>query len=246
MKQVIRTKPIAEQVADILQDRIFSRIYPINARMPSEDDLADELQVSRATVRSALSHLAAIGLVDRRQGDGTYPQTPAVELHLQPVKNWDIERQIRESGRDPSMSVIDFQERPPNTEEAEKLKLQNNKPILFISRMFYADRKPVGLIENCLPLAAIKQPLTKAEAALSPVEFFKRCLATPIQKGQSRFTASLADLRLAGLFEIPQGDPLLYLTSLVVDSNEVPIIYAREIYPGSEGFSLQLHINPSF
>ena len=72
-----RPKSITTQVSDLLAERIRSQEYAPGSRLPSESDLALQLGVSRATVRSALARLATQGLVLRKQGNGTY-----VNAHL--------------------------------------------------------------------------------------------------------------------------------------------------------------------
>ncbi|MDX9863592.1 MAG: GntR family transcriptional regulator [Anaerolineaceae bacterium] len=76
-----RRQPITEQVISLLRGRIRSREYG-DGRLPSESELALEMEVSRATIRTALSRLEAEGLVNRRQGDGTY-----VNQRIRDVKN---------------------------------------------------------------------------------------------------------------------------------------------------------------
>ena len=64
--------PLYHQVAGILRQRIEEGVYPAGARLNSEDELAVEFDVSRATVRQAMSELALEGRVIRRRGRGTF------------------------------------------------------------------------------------------------------------------------------------------------------------------------------
>jgi GntR family transcriptional regulator len=64
--------PLYHQVAGILRQRIDEGVYPAGVRLNSEDELAAEFDVSRATVRQAMSELALEGLVVRRRGRGTF------------------------------------------------------------------------------------------------------------------------------------------------------------------------------
>jgi len=59
--------PLYHQVAGILRQRIEEGVYPAGMRLNSEDELAVEFDVSRATVRQAMSELATEGLVVRRR-----------------------------------------------------------------------------------------------------------------------------------------------------------------------------------
>ncbi len=63
---------IQAQVESFLVTRIESGAWKIGARIPSERDLAVELDVSRTTVRNAILALTARGLFERSVGQGTF------------------------------------------------------------------------------------------------------------------------------------------------------------------------------
>lgn len=67
-----RPLTIVEQASQILRKRIREGVYAPGERLPSEDELAEEMGISRTTLRAAMSALVAEGLVVRRQGAGTY------------------------------------------------------------------------------------------------------------------------------------------------------------------------------
>ncbi|WP_320203213.1 GntR family transcriptional regulator [Agrobacterium rosae] len=60
-----------EQVARELTARVAEGVYPLGSTLPSEPALAEELGVSRSTVRAALSELQQLGMVSRRPALGT-------------------------------------------------------------------------------------------------------------------------------------------------------------------------------
>jgi len=76
MQPNFRPKQIYEQVADQIRASILSGQYPPGARLPSERDLAQRLQVSRPAVREAIGALQNVGLVITRHGSGTYVTGP--------------------------------------------------------------------------------------------------------------------------------------------------------------------------
>jgi GntR family transcriptional regulator len=65
---IIQTRSVADQVEEILRERIRNATYPPGSRMPSESDLSGDFGVSRATVRTVLAKLAFNGLIIRKQG----------------------------------------------------------------------------------------------------------------------------------------------------------------------------------
>ncbi|GAA2721002.1 FadR/GntR family transcriptional regulator [Actinocorallia aurantiaca] len=67
-----RRTPLFEQVVGQLREQITSGRWPVGSRIPIEPELAEQLGVARGTVREAVRALAHNGLLDIRQGSGTY------------------------------------------------------------------------------------------------------------------------------------------------------------------------------
>lgn len=67
-----RRPGLIDQAVDALRARIVSGAWPVGSRIPTEPALAEMLGVGRNTVREAVQALVHAGLVERRQGSGTY------------------------------------------------------------------------------------------------------------------------------------------------------------------------------
>jgi len=63
---------LTEQVVRQIQARIESGEWPVGMRIPPEPELVKQLGVSRNTIREAVRALGHAGLLEARQGDGTY------------------------------------------------------------------------------------------------------------------------------------------------------------------------------
>ncbi|GED99346.1 FadR/GntR family transcriptional regulator [Gordonia crocea] len=61
-----------EQVTEDLRGRIAAGEWAVGERIPTEPELADLLDTSRNTLREAVGALVHAGVVERRQGSGTY------------------------------------------------------------------------------------------------------------------------------------------------------------------------------
>lgn len=68
---------LADQVASLLEDRILDGTFSPGEQLPTEAELADEMQVSRTVIRDAVRALAARRLLDVRQGLGTIVTIPS-------------------------------------------------------------------------------------------------------------------------------------------------------------------------
>lgn len=78
----LNTKKKYEEVTEILHEKIRNGELKTGEKLDSVDQMAEQLQVSRSAVREALAALKAIGLVEIKQGSGTYVKAIA-EKHLQ-------------------------------------------------------------------------------------------------------------------------------------------------------------------
>lgn len=67
-----RRTGLVDQVIDQLRDTVTAGEWPVGTRIPIEPELADQLGVGRNTVREAVRALAHSGILEVRQGDGTY------------------------------------------------------------------------------------------------------------------------------------------------------------------------------
>lgn len=68
-----RSRPVlAERVYHLLYSRILNGDYPVNQKLPSEKELAEEFGVSRPVLRTALERLREQGVIHSRQGAGSY------------------------------------------------------------------------------------------------------------------------------------------------------------------------------
>ena len=67
-----RRSALSEQVIAALRQQITSGEWPVGSRIPTEPELVEQLGVARNTVREAVRALAHNGLLDIRQGSGTY------------------------------------------------------------------------------------------------------------------------------------------------------------------------------
>ncbi|MGG2465259.1 FadR/GntR family transcriptional regulator [Streptomyces sp. RGM 3693] len=67
-----RRSALADQVIAQLRAQITSGDWPVGSRIPTEPELVEQLGVARNTVREAVRALAHNGLLDIRQGSGTY------------------------------------------------------------------------------------------------------------------------------------------------------------------------------
>ena len=70
--KTISKRNISDVVYEQLMENLIAGEWKPGDKLPSENELAAQLQVSRISVRSALQRLSSLGLVESRQGEGTF------------------------------------------------------------------------------------------------------------------------------------------------------------------------------
>ncbi|HZK85571.1 MAG TPA: FadR/GntR family transcriptional regulator [Desulfosporosinus sp.] len=81
----IKTKKIYEQIVDQIGLLVAEGQLKPGDRLPSERELVERFQVSRASIREAISALELMGLIEVRSGEGTYIRQVNIDSVIAPL-----------------------------------------------------------------------------------------------------------------------------------------------------------------
>ena len=230
MAFIERQKPIAEQVRALLRERIRRHEYDADQRLPSEESLSSELNVSRATLRTALASLATEGLVTRRQGDGTYINKHVIEINTRFEGIWEFTQLIENSGRTPFIKVIGNSLRLANQQEADALGLPSDAPVLALERLFLADNTPVIYSINVLPQSIIKKPYPQDALTMPILRFLDQYCGQQYAYAVADISATIADETLDKILHVGVGKPLLCFDEIFYNLDGDPLVFAANHY----------------
>jgi len=76
---------VSDKVFEQIKTMIISKEWPPGTKLPSEIKLGELFGVSRVSIRTALQQLSTIGLVEIRNGEGTFVNEPNVSNILTPL-----------------------------------------------------------------------------------------------------------------------------------------------------------------
>jgi len=82
----IQPKSISEQVFEQLRDLIFRGYFKPGEKLPPERELASSLGVSRPTIKTAITKLVNKGLVEQRQGHGSFVRSQRSQYLDNPLR----------------------------------------------------------------------------------------------------------------------------------------------------------------
>lgn len=81
----IKTQKIYEQIVDQIGQLVAEGHLKPGDRLPSERELVERFQVSRASIREAISALEMMGLIEVRSGEGTYIRQVNIDSVVAPL-----------------------------------------------------------------------------------------------------------------------------------------------------------------
>ena len=84
--------PAYMKIHDQIKKDIDEGNWKIGERLPSERDLAEEFEVSRMTLRQAISLLVEEGVLERRVGSGTFVSSTRVQEKMRGTTSLTVEQ----------------------------------------------------------------------------------------------------------------------------------------------------------
>jgi GntR family transcriptional regulator len=209
-------QPLYQQLQRGLREAIEKRILGPDDALPSERQLAEDLGISRITVRKAIDGLASEGLLVSRQGSGNFVSS---RIDKNFAKLTSFSEDMRARGRNPRSVWLKRSEGTVTPEESLKLALSPGTLVFRFHRLRFADDEPMSIElatidASCLPsLDAVEDSLYDAleHVGNRPVRALQRLhslLLTPEQAKLLKARAGDAGLFVERLGYLRDGRPV--------------------------------------
>jgi DNA-binding GntR family transcriptional regulator len=220
----------------LLRDLVAGKLR-VGTKLVNEQGLATRFDVSRSSVREAVSALVTAGYLERHHGSGTFVVSlPGPRHALDATLSYT--HMIAEAGMTPGMRVLSIESRAASDDEVEALNLNEDERIRRLERLRTADGRPVIYSVDIIPerfisdvadraftrslydvLSSIDEPVISANAVLSPI---------------------IADQRLSKLLRVKTGSALQQIIEVDYNKSGQPIVFSSEWHvPGI--FELRVH-----
>ena len=190
----------------------------------SERELMRLAGVSRATVRQALASLMRGGLLERRQGRGTFVAQPKIEQELHAV--YSFAEQMAALGRTMRDKVLrrEVVAAPPDI--AALLHVEPGERLIQIQRLRLVDEIPLTLDSSFIPHALCPE-LLHAELDGSLYRLLAERYALPPLRATDTLESTVADRATAYHLQVAPGAPLLYVERVALTHNDLPLQVGR-------------------
>jgi GntR family transcriptional regulator len=223
----VAKKRLSFRVRDDLLSRIASgRIQP-GAKLPPEPELAEEMGVSRPTLREALRSLEEDGFVTRTSGAGTYATyRPRLRNNLD--VNFGVTEAIRAAGMQPGTSESSVHTGAATDEEASILDLHEGDPVVRLERVRTADGRAVVFSVDVVAASRVgAAELSSMPLDGSVYELLERH-GTSVEHGVVSLEPARADRALAKRLAVKPGGLLLYLRQVDYGREGEPLLLSHE------------------
>ena len=242
-----KSAPLAQQAADEILSGIRSgRLANEDGLLPSEAELSQRFEVSRATIREALAKLEHAGVIIRKHGVGTFvaPPQPVIDAGLEELES--LETLAERMGLATHMSKSSIEERAASAAEAVRLQLTPSDQVLSVARVILTGKQPVAYLIDIVPLPYLRQHDLADNFNGSVLDLF-------LQRGQPALSHSRTDIipvaaddAIARKLKIKAGSTLLKLEAQLFTRDSKVADYSLSYFvPGHFHFHVVRRIGKS-
>lgn len=211
-----RGGPLYLRLRRSIEDAVKTGVIHPGDALPSERDIAAVAEISRVTVRKAVQHLVADGLLIQRHGSGTFvaPQVKRVEQSLSSLTSFTEDMARR--GMVLTSQWLDRGLYDPSPEETITLGLSSGEKVARVSRLRIADGNPLAIERASLAASVLPDPnaidtslyAKLGETGHRPVRAIQRIAAVNLDSADAGLllvAAGAASLRIERMSYLASG-----------------------------------------
>ena len=221
--------PAYQQVADQIKSHILGGELAAGGRLPPESELTNGSKLSRVTIRKGLEVLENEGLVERKQGLGTFVRHP-IRQELSSTRT--ITEVLLAKGIRPQVKVLSFDHVRPPEEVSRALSLTRNQKVIMAKRLYLSEGDPVALLYIFLPMEFREQAeVLRSETFSTETTYtiWERA-GVPISGATHSIRAGRADKEDAKALAVQRGDPVLILDRVTYGKDGRPLEFVMYHY----------------
>lgn len=211
------------QMCSILREQIENLEWPVGSQMPTEDELCRKYDVSKATVRMAITELARTGYLRKLQGKGTFVIHSMPDLGIT-IKTTLTENLFREAVNAHKELLVRGVKKPP---EDIKSHLKTDDNIYYILCKRVVNGEAAYLEESFLPLDVVPN-IDEVDVCHMPFyEMMQQRATKKIWKVVQMVEMTMMNNDTATILGRSNGSSMLLLHRLIIGRDEKLIAYTR-------------------
>ncbi|MEM5583816.1 MULTISPECIES: GntR family transcriptional regulator [unclassified Roseibium] len=234
-----KSTPRYIQLANWIRHLISDSYWVGGDALPPERELALTTGLSRITIRKALELLSKEGLLQQRQGSGTYVHSPEMRIEQPLSALSSFSNDMESIGRTPSVKWITRDIRFPSPTESMILGMSPDEKILRLHRLRLAEGQPLAIELAVVPVSIIPE-LDQIGNSLYDALKAVNCMP---EKALQRMRACCVPRFEAEHLNCAEGDPVLYIERVSHLGTGKAVEYTRSYYRGDRyDFLVELNV----
>jgi GntR family transcriptional regulator len=225
------------QMYSIIKEKIENREWPVGSQIPTEDELCKTYDVSKATVRMAITDLVRSGYLKKLQGKGTFVTHALPDLGIT-MKTKLTEDMFGEGVNVRKEILVKGVKVPP---EEVKAYLKTEGEIYYILCKRVVNGEPAYLEESFIPLETVPHIDELEVCQTSFYEMVQQQSEKKIFKVVQMIEIAEMPGDAASILKTDQGAPVLLLHRLLVAADGSPLAYTR-LMGGGRKYKLQTEL----
>ena len=220
--------PRYRRVFDALLDSVVAGCWQPGDRLPSEQSLAEQYGVAPGTVRQAISNLVNDGVLERRQGRGTFVRQPNFTSAM--FRFFRFESAGGEALY-PSARILSCVRMPPPPAVAEQLGISGRASAIHLSRLRLIGEAPVLAESIWLPYSLFKPLLKVAPDDWGPLLYplYQEQCGQVIAHAEETLTFGWCDPETADLLNVAPKTPAIIIERLAGGYDGTPLEWRRTL-----------------
>ena len=235
--------PLYYQLKQLLLDAIKRGDYPVDSLIPTENELSEMFQISRTTVRQAITELVQEGWLYRVASKGTFVARLKIKQDF--IKRLEtFNEQISRTGRKPSTMVLALETGSMSKAARSRFGIADKDRFVRLYRRRFADDEPIVTVETWLPLEKcgfVMDHDLSSESLYNVLALSDRTRICRVNRVLEAVAANSSDVENLGL---QRGRPILLSTTVGYNRADEPIEYSIARYRGDRNrFEVDLLID---
>ena len=227
--------PVYHQIRRTIKHWILDKQYNPADKIPPENELANQFDVNRMTVRQALSSLVDEGLLIRKRGEGTFVTQNEALIENLNLKHIGITNELLLPLEKSKTLTVEKSKIEPSLLVREKLKLKkSDRYVIRIKRDRLVPEGFRAFTINYLPLDIGNQMHEKALMKKPLLKIMEDDLKVKFTEAFQTIEASFADEETAKHLGIHPGNPVLSTERIMYAGKGRPVEVVNTIYASGQ------------
>lgn len=222
-------QPMYKMIEEYVKNLIDSGKLSQGDLIPSENQLCEEFNVTRMTVRSALTNLVNDGYITRRRGIGSIVLGRKIYDNISSVSGFTQEMEAK--NKEVSNILIDLKVVEADEELAKNLNLNLGENVWEIGRVRLADQKRVSYMITYMPVKIFPN-LTRKDCEGSLYKFIEEGCGHKIAMSEREVEAIISTEELEKQLDLSKKEPILYIKQRSRFENEEIFEYSHTYHYG--------------